>query len=332
MFRPVRLVLLACGLSGLLVACGMETPAGGPEVGPYAGGRAYPWSYTAPAGQLMAQRLTPTRNTLQYETILAAKSGWGPIELNRSNGEQGPHDGRPLTLNGTSYAWGFGTHAHSEMVFNLQGYNDAGCTRFTADVGVDDEVGNRGSVNFLVLVDGVQKYASGTMTGASATRHVDVDLTEGWQLKLVVADAGDGINFDHADWVNPEVTCVRLGRIIDYGFHFEPDSLCLPQVDSRVELTLVVEDRGIQNTTLPSGPISFRMIVGSPIVDKLDVAEPNRIYATTTFPARFKVAVNVSASLYGVNGAEEKLEPVLEDYFKEFGHVHPAPLTLNTCT
>lgn len=330
MLRPIRWVLLAGGLCSLLMACDRGTPASPPD--PYAGGQTYAWSYAAPAGRLTAQRLTPTKNTLQYEALLGARNSWGAIEVNRSNGEQGSHDGRPLTLNGASYARGFGTHAHSEMVFNLQGYNDASCIRFTADVGVDDEVGNRGSVTFKVFLDGVQKYESGPMTGASATRHVEVDLTGGQHLKLMVTDAGDGIAYDHADWVNPEVTCVRLGRIIDYGFHFEPDTLCLPPGGGRVTATLVVDDRGISGTTLPSGPVSFKMAVRNNI-DVYNVAEPNRIYATTTFPARFQVALNVSGSLYGGDRIGIQLVPLLEDYGPAsfFANQHRTSLILTTC-
>ncbi|WP_019584886.1 NPCBM/NEW2 domain-containing protein [Deinococcus apachensis] len=194
---------LGGSLTLLLVAC-TQPQMQAPD--PYANGADYPWEYTAPAGKLSTLSLTPGENNLYFEPILAARNGWGPIEIDRSNGEQRPGDGRPLTLGGKTYARGFGTHAASELRYNLKG-TGAVCTRFTADIGVDDEVGNRGSVVFQVYLDGVKAYDSGVMTGASATKHVAVDLKGQQELRLVVTDAGNGKNYDHADWAIPRVYC-----------------------------------------------------------------------------------------------------------------------------
>ena len=40
-----------------------------------------------------------------------ATSGWGPVEKDRSNGEQGPGDGQTIRLNGRRHAKGLGVHA-----------------------------------------------------------------------------------------------------------------------------------------------------------------------------------------------------------------------------
>ncbi|MBB5232817.1 NPCBM/NEW2 domain-containing protein [Deinococcus budaensis] len=176
------------------------------EADPYANGASYPWAYTAPADRLTPLTLTPGENTLQYEPVLAARNGWGPIEVNRSNGEQAPGDGRTLSINGKTYTRGFGTHAGSELRFSLKG-TGATCTRFTADVGVDDEVGPRGKVVFQVYLDGVKAYDSGVMKGKDAARRVDLDISGKGELRLVVTDAGNGINYDHADWADPKIYC-----------------------------------------------------------------------------------------------------------------------------
>src|SRR4030095_6410355 len=42
--------------------------------------------------------------------MLRAKNGWGPIERDKSNGEQAAGDGRTITLNGSTYAKGLGVH------------------------------------------------------------------------------------------------------------------------------------------------------------------------------------------------------------------------------
>jgi hypothetical protein len=199
---------LGSGLALLLAACGQSGPSS--EVDPYAGGASYPWAYTAPEGQVTTLSLTPGENNLFYEPILEAQNSWGPVEIDRSNGERAAGDGKTLTLNGKTYRRGFGVHAYSKLLFSLKG-TGATCTRFTADIGVDDEVGNRGSVVFKVYLDGTEVYSSGTMTGASATKKVDLNITGKQKLLLEVTDAGNGISYDHADWAIPRVYCQKEG-------------------------------------------------------------------------------------------------------------------------
>ena len=67
-------------------------------------------------------------------------NGWGPVEKDKSNGENGAGDGHTLTLNGITYTKGLGAHAASDVRYALA----ANCTRFKASVGIDDEVGHSG--------------------------------------------------------------------------------------------------------------------------------------------------------------------------------------------
>ncbi len=138
-------------------------------------------------------------------------NGWGPVERDMSNGEQGAGDGRPITLNTVVYPKGLGCHAYSEITFNLAGQY----AWFLSDVGVDDEVGNNGSVVFQILADGILLYDSGLMTGASATRTGLVSVAGRNQLKLIVRDGGDGIGFDHADWAGARL--IQAGRASGSG-------------------------------------------------------------------------------------------------------------------
>lgn len=128
-----------------------------------------------------------------------ATHGHGPVELNRSNGGLAEGDGGPLTLNGKTSPRGAGVHARSELSFSVGGR----CAAFAADLGIDDEAGTRGSVVFQVFGDGVKLSDSGTMTGASATRSVRVDVAGRSTLTLVVTDGGEGRTSDHADWAAP---------------------------------------------------------------------------------------------------------------------------------
>ncbi|MFN8579355.1 MAG: NPCBM/NEW2 domain-containing protein, partial [Gemmatimonadaceae bacterium] len=146
---------------------------------------------------------TSTTTDLSDRTWSFVSNGVGPVEKDRSNGDWPAGDGRTLTLNGTTYTKGLGVHAPAEIRYALGG----ACSRLTASVGVDDEVGANGSVVFQVWADGVQLYDSGTMTGATATRTLDVTLSGRNELRLVVTNGGDNINYDHADWAIPRITC-----------------------------------------------------------------------------------------------------------------------------
>ena len=140
---------------------------------------------------------------LSDRTWTSMTNGWGPVERDRSNGDSGATDGGVITLNGVTYSKGLGGHAPSDVRFAL----NATCSALTAVVGVDDEVGANGNVVFQVWGDGLQRYNSGPMTGAMASKSVFVDLTGVTQLALIVTDGGDGAAYDHADWADARVTC-----------------------------------------------------------------------------------------------------------------------------
>jgi len=129
-------------------------------------------------------------------TYNVASSGWGPVEKDRSNGEQAQGDGKTLAINGTTYSKGLGVHANTTITVDLnKKYNT-----FFSDVGMDDEVGNSGSADFQVFADGVLLWDSGKLTGSQGAKGLQLNVANVQQLKLVVTNAGDGDYNDHADW------------------------------------------------------------------------------------------------------------------------------------
>ncbi|GAA2314423.1 NPCBM/NEW2 domain-containing protein [Streptomyces caniferus] len=134
---------------------------------------------------------------------LTATNGWGPVEKNTSVGESDAGDGRPLSIGGTGFAKGLGVHAPSEVSF----YTGGRCSVFTAQVGIDDESGDRGSVGFEVWADGKQVATSPSVTGADAARTVSAPVAGARTVQLVVTDGGDGIDYDHADWADAKFQC-----------------------------------------------------------------------------------------------------------------------------
>lgn len=135
--------------------------------------------------------------------FLSATNGWGPVERDMSNGEQAAGDGKPITIAGVHYAKGLGTNSISDVQVYLAGK----CTRFTAEVGVDDETHGAGTVTFSVVADGKTLVTTPTIKGGQAATAIDVDVTGAQVLSLVVGDAGDGNGNDHGDWAIPTLTC-----------------------------------------------------------------------------------------------------------------------------
>jgi len=148
---------------------------------------------TPPAGTTQASALRPS----------LAGNAWGPVETDRSNGEKAGGDGRTLTIGGTTYARGIGVHARSEVRYYLGGR----CTSFQAWVGLDDEVGDNGTVTMEVWGSGRQLANSGVVRGADGAKRVTADVTGQQYVNLAVLPTADGARYDHADWADATFTC-----------------------------------------------------------------------------------------------------------------------------
>lgn len=136
---------------------------------------------------------------------LEAQNGWGPVEIDMSNGERNPRDGRPISIGEVTYAKGLGVHSPSTVVYFAAGR----CTTLVADVGIDDEKrGNQvGSATFEIWADSRKVADSGVVTWQDPAKRLAADISGATIIRLVVTDAGDGTNSDHADWADAQVTC-----------------------------------------------------------------------------------------------------------------------------
>lgn len=136
----------------------------------------------------------PSPNAVWLDTldVNIAIQGWGQPHACQSV------EGHPISIAGINYEHGFGTHADSQFEVELKG----SAVRFSAMVGVDDEVGEQGSVKFEVWVDGHKKAETGVVRGGEAAVPVSVDLVGAKHLVLMVNSADDGNASDHADWAD----------------------------------------------------------------------------------------------------------------------------------
>ena len=98
---------------------------------------------------------------------------------------------------------GLGTHAPARIEYLL----NAQFTTFEAEVGVDAFGEGKGSVVFQAIADGELRYKSpAALTGFDPPQKVHVDVKGVRRLVLAVTDAGDGNEFDFADWGNARLS------------------------------------------------------------------------------------------------------------------------------
>lgn len=124
---------------------------------------------------------------------------------------------------------GIGTHANSEITYNLDGTN---YEYFETYVGVDRNIAqqNNSSIIFQVYADGEEVYDSGLMRWADEAQLVRIPLQGISELKLVVNNGGNGNAYDHGSFgdakffilnsipvleIPSEATIVKMGTEVD---------------------------------------------------------------------------------------------------------------------
>ncbi|MGG3283558.1 NPCBM/NEW2 domain-containing protein [Paenibacillus solani] len=107
-----------------------------------------------------------------------------------------------LSINGVKYEKGIGSHSNSTIKYNLNGQY----TKFTVDVGIDDQVATgHGSVNFVIIADGKILYISPVKKSHEPAEHVEVNIAGKNTLELVAFYANDNIDNDHANWADAKL-------------------------------------------------------------------------------------------------------------------------------
>ena len=113
---------------------------------------------------------------------------------------------------------------------------------------------------FQVFADNVKIYDSAVMTGSSATKQIDVPVAGTQQLKLVVTDGGDNIDWDHGDSANARLTTQPTVAASSFDFDTAPHALQLHVPRQRLrhlstaDLTLM---NLTTNTPVPAASITL---------------------------------------------------------------------------
>jgi hypothetical protein len=143
------------------------------------------------------------------------QQGWGVLGINTA-AHAPDRAALPLQIRDRHFDKGLGSHAPGQIIVELDGEYEA----FTADIGVQWQNGNVGTVVFQVYVDGEKRFDSGIMREADAARPIHIPLGGAQELSLVATDAGDGITCDVANWAN-----ARLIRASEAKRHPAPQPL-----------------------------------------------------------------------------------------------------------
>ncbi len=148
---------------------------------------------------------TISLTNLQWEY---ATAGWGTVAVNKNV------SGGTLNIKGVDYKNGIGTHSQSIIMYKIP----KNTVRFTAFAGLDkvgtDQLGGTTVEFMLSVVDPTPRVYDVDKAIANSGRisqktakgvSLSANISGAKKLYLVVTDAGDNFNNDHADWINPTI-------------------------------------------------------------------------------------------------------------------------------
>lgn len=121
---------------------------------------------------------------------------WGTPQINKSV------VWTPLTVNGVVYERGIGAHSIGRMLFDLDGK----ALSISGLAGADDNNLYAGKFQFKIIGDRKELWKSGIVKKGDPIQEFNVDLSGIDKVLLLVEECGDGIMYDHADWINVKVT------------------------------------------------------------------------------------------------------------------------------
>jgi hypothetical protein len=156
----------------------------------------------------------PARDLLPY--VVHHSQGWGRMGIDTCTFATGAEP-QPLRIGDKDYATGLGLHAPGETWLALEKHY----AFFEAEVGVQKQASNQGSVEFRVYADNALVFESGVMRESDPAKPIRLDVAGVHFLKLEIADAGDGITCDCANWVNLRLTPANAAADSEQE-HYEP--------------------------------------------------------------------------------------------------------------
>lgn len=144
----------------------------------------------------------PSSNEPQFpvDRIVQSTQSWGALGIDVAAHSPGIEPMR-LQVKETEYDRGLGHHADGEILIDLAG----DFAWFEAEIGVQKQLHNQGSVVFEVFVDGEKVFESPPLRETDPAQSIRIPVEGAMDLILAARDAGDGISCDLANWLNPRL-------------------------------------------------------------------------------------------------------------------------------
>ena len=205
-----------------------------------------------------------------------ARTDWGEVRKDKAASNKTIK----LLVDGKTkeFAKGIGTHANSEIVYDLDNTN---YEYFESYIGVDRNIAgaNRSSIIFEVYADGTKVYDSGLMRWEDNAKLVKIPVKGVSELKLVLNDAGNGNASDHGNFADakflitnskpkltiPKSVSTKVGQEIDLNEEYSA-------VDA--------EDGDITSSVEVIGKVNFNKPGKYPIIYKVTDSDGNEVVKT----------------------------------------------------
>jgi hypothetical protein len=208
---------------------------------------------------------------------VSMKSYWSPAQKDKSL------DGNPLKSAGVDYSKGLGSHASSEIVYDLL----PEYKRFTAIAGIDDEVKSnpeytKAKARFIVKADNTV-IATSPEIKFGETYPINVRIPAGAQkLTLITDDLGDP-TCDHTNWLDAKFLLTD-----DTGSWVPSDPVVIASPGGQVTSTIEQIDGKLTYSMQFNGKTVIEQSALGVTVDGLDIGERvfwDHAQAVTTAPA-----------------------------------------------
>lgn len=166
-------------------------------------------------------------------------------------------DGNLLTIGTKTYSKGIGTHSYengepADVIYNIK---NKGYKMFFTEVGVDEASGSYGSVQFLVLGDGVEIFRTPVIRGSDPSYVIRANVEGVEHLTLRVLNGDGYYYYDRANWGNAKLykEFSYMEAFLEFdsvynGMYLSQNSLTVSGTTGGIDQLDVYLDNEIQDT------------------------------------------------------------------------------------
>lgn len=133
---------------------------------------------------------------------ISSSQGYGSRQKDMpANASFGPKSWAFLSTQYAFYRHGIGTHANSDITYDIGGR----FSEIQTDYGIDTTAGSQSSAIFEIWGDGKKLFTSNKVGRFDMPQHIRIPITGITRLTLRTLDAGDSNRDDHTNWLNTKL-------------------------------------------------------------------------------------------------------------------------------